>query len=75
MAYRRSTLRRMSPTARKVARLAGEANSLARRLKNLVPELQLLDADSAALKTAKQAPIHRDESQDLFGTERGEAPL
>lgn len=55
MAYRRRTLRRMSPTARKVARLAGETNSLARRLKNLIPELQLLDADSEALKTAKQA--------------------
>lgn len=70
MAYRRRTLRRMSPTARKVARLAGEANSLARRLKNLIPELQLLDADSVALKAATQArPVPTHESQDLFGTE------
>jgi len=40
----------MSPTARKVARLAGEAESVARRLKNLIPELQRLDLDSQALK-------------------------
>ena len=49
MAYRKKTLRLMSPTARKVARLAGEADSLARRLKNLIPDLQRLDLDSQAL--------------------------
>ena len=48
--FRKKTLRRMSPTARKVARLAGEAESVARRLKNLIPELQQLDLDSQALK-------------------------
>lgn len=50
MAFRKKTLRRMSPTARKVARLAGELDSVARRLKNLIPELQQLDLDSQALK-------------------------
>ena len=54
MAYRTHTLRTMSPTARKVARLAGEAESVTRRLKNLVPALQRLDGDSEALATAKQ---------------------
>lgn len=53
MAYRKKTLRTMSPTARKVARLAGELESVSRRLKNLVPELQRLDLDSKALETAK----------------------
>ena len=53
MTYRKKTLRRMSPTARKVARLAGELDSVARRLKNLVPDLQRLDLDSEALTTAK----------------------
>jgi hypothetical protein len=43
----------MSPTARKVARLAGELESVARRLKNLVPELQSLDMDSEALYKAR----------------------
>ena len=59
MAFRKRTLRRMSPTARKVARLAGEASSLATRLKNLIPELQQLDLDSQALQTAKQADTTR----------------
>ncbi len=54
MAYRKKTLRRMSPTARKVARLAGELVSVARRLKNLIPDLQRLDLDSQALANAKQ---------------------
>jgi len=53
MTYRKKTLRRMSPTARKVARLAGEAESVARRLKNLIPDLQRLDLDSQALAHAK----------------------
>jgi len=50
MAYRKKTLRKMSPTARKVARLAGELDSVSRRLKNFIPELQQLDLDSQALK-------------------------
>lgn len=55
MALRKKTLRTMSPTARKVARLIGEQESIAKRLKNLIPDLQLLDADSKALATAKQS--------------------
>ena len=54
MALRKKTLRRMSPTARKVARLAGELDSVSRRLKNLIPELQQLDLDSKALEHAKE---------------------
>ena len=69
MAYRKKSLRRMSPTARKVARLVGELDSIARRLKTLVPELQQLELDSQALAVAKQATAHRDESQDLFATD------
>ena len=49
MAYRKKTLRIMSPTARKVARLAGELDSVARRLKNLIPDIQRLELDSKAL--------------------------
>ena len=55
MALRKKTLRRMSPTARKVARLAGEAESVATRLKNLLPELQRLDLDSQALFNINKA--------------------
>ena len=54
MAFKKRTLRTMSPTARKVARLIGEQESVAKRLKNLIPDLQQLDADSRALATAKQ---------------------
>lgn len=54
MAYRKRTLRKMSPTARKVARLTGELDSISRRLKNLIPELQQLDLDSKALAHARE---------------------
>ena len=49
MAYRKKTLRSMSPTTRKVARLIGELDSVSRRLKNLIPELQRQELDSKAL--------------------------
>lgn len=55
MVMRKKTLRRLSPVARKVARLAGEADSISRRLKNLVPVIQQLELDAEALKTAKQS--------------------
>ncbi len=59
VAYRNKTLRQMSPVTRKVARLTGEALSVGRRFKNLVPEIQRLETDSRALASAKQ--------QDRFG--------
>ena len=49
MSYRKSTLRTMPPTARQVARLIGELDSISRRLKNLMPELQRIEFDSQAL--------------------------
>lgn len=61
MAYKRKTLRNMAPVTRKLARLAGEAGSLERRLKNLVIEIQRLEMDSAALKTAKQPEQSKEE--------------
>ena len=65
MAFKKRTLRTMSPTARKVARLIGEQESIAKRLKNLIPDLQRLDLDSRALDTAKQtSPVWLD-VQDL----------
>lgn len=56
MAYRNKTLRIMSPTARKVARLIGELDSISRRLKNLIPTLQHLDLDSSALEKSMPKP-------------------
>ena len=50
MAYRKKTLRSMSPTTRKVARLIGELESIDRRLKNLIPEIQQQEFESQALR-------------------------
>lgn len=69
MAYKKKTLRIMSPTARKVARLIGEQESIARRLKNLIPELQSLELDSKALSTAKQGlQVSNSDLNSLWGT-------
>jgi hypothetical protein len=56
----------MSPTARKVARLAGEVESAATRLKNLIPDLQSLDLESRALKNSKSAGLVFTDN-DLWG--------
>jgi len=42
----------MSPTTRKVARLIGELESVDRRLKNLMPELQRMELESQALNNS-----------------------
>jgi len=54
MAYRRKTLRSMSPTTRKVARLIGELSSIERRLKNLLPEIKNIEFESQALRNGNQ---------------------
>jgi uncharacterized protein (UPF0335 family) len=71
----------MSPTARKVARLAGELDSVSRRLKNLVPELQELEFDRKALAVARagslgmveRVPVSElvEEVKDIFEVEAG----
>lgn len=54
MAYRKATLRRMSPVTRKYAKLLGELESVLRRGKNLVEEIARLELDSQALAHAKE---------------------
>ena len=54
MAYRKKTLRSMSPTTRKVARLIGELSSVERRLKNLLPEIKRIEFESQALLNGNQ---------------------
>ena len=56
MAYRRRTLRAMLPITRKVARLVGELNSIDRRLKHLIPELQKLEGEAIALQNTLSKP-------------------
>jgi uncharacterized protein (DUF3084 family) len=66
MAYKGKTLRRMLPVTRKLARLAGEAGSLERRLKNLVEEVRQLELDSKALETAKSPALPTAQTQDTL---------
>ena len=48
MAYRKKTLRRLTPEARKLAKLIGELESVSRRLKSLVPVVERLEIDIRA---------------------------
>jgi len=48
MAYRKKTLRRLTPEARKLAKLIGELESVSRRLKSLVPVVERLEVDVRA---------------------------
>ena len=52
--YRKATLRRMSPTTRKYAKLLNDLDSVLRRSKNMVEEIQRLELDSRALAHAKE---------------------
>ena len=54
MPYRKATLRRMSPVTRKYAKLLGDLESVLRRGKNLVEDIQRLELDSKALAHARE---------------------
>jgi len=54
VAFRKSTLRRMSPQTRKYARLLNDLESVLRRGKNMVEEIQRLELDSRALANARE---------------------
>jgi len=64
MAYRKKTLRSMLPTTRRVARLIGELESVDRRLKNLVPELQRIELESIALKNSMKGADNANQEKD-----------
>lgn len=57
---RRKTLRKLSPTTRKFARLLGEQASVTRRLTNMIPDIQRLELDSQALFKAQEASPHEE---------------
>jgi len=72
MAYRKKTLRTMSPVARKVARLIGELGSVERRFKNILEEIKQLEFDARALRNAKERGAVIDPGDTRFRpTERG----
>lgn len=49
MAYRKKTLRRMSPITRRYARILNELDGILRKLKNLTEDIARLEMDSKAL--------------------------
>lgn len=77
MAYRKKTLRGMLPTTRRLARLAGEVESLSRRIRNLLPEsqeMELLDrAEKRRLKEDQAKASKPTRSAELF--EEGDTPV
>ena len=48
MAYRKKTLRKLTPEARKLAKAIGELDSISRKLKNLVPIVESLEIEVRA---------------------------
>ena len=54
MAFRKATLRKMPPVTRKYARLLNDLDSVLRRGKNLMEEVDRLELDSRALAHAKE---------------------
>ena len=74
MAYRKKTLRRLTPEARKLAKLIGELESVSRRLKGLVPVVDRLEIDHRA-ELKRQAyykgKLQPDASIELEQSNRG----
>ena len=68
MAYRKKTIRTMLPTTRKVARLIAGLESVERKLKNLIPELEQLELDSRALYNQKKQAKSKDTATNDFLT-------
>ena len=59
MPMRKKTLRRMSPQARKLAKLIGDLESVTRRLKNYLADVQELELWArAAQKADAQRKLH-----------------
>lgn len=49
MSYRKKTLRKLKPVTRRAARILGSLQSIERKLKNLLSDLERLENDSNAL--------------------------
>ena len=55
MPMRKKTLRRMSPKARKLAKLIGDLESVTKRLKNYLADVQELELWARAAQERKRA--------------------
>lgn len=65
MAFRSKTIRRMPPKTRKLAKLIGELDSISRRLKNLLPEIQTAEMYERAEAKKKASQRHYQSSEEL----------
>jgi hypothetical protein len=63
MAYRKKTLRKKLPVTRKLARLINDVDSLSHQLKNLLPKIEGIEAESIALFNRKK---HEDSLKTTF---------
>lgn len=59
MAYRKKTLRSMSPVTRELARLQGEVSSISRRLKNLLIKVKETERKATVLDQQNNAVMDR----------------
>ena len=66
MAYRKKTLRSMSPVTRELARLIGEIDSVSRRAKNLLEKIQSLEHDSRALQNHSCQETVQQATKEVF---------
>jgi hypothetical protein len=57
--YRKNTLRKMSPVTREVARLIGEATSVTRRLKAMLPDIKALEEKDLARREEMEKVLDR----------------
>ena len=58
-AYRKSTLRKMSPVTRQLARLIGEQVSVTKRLKNLMAKVKEMELRDIERQQETQAVVDR----------------
>ena len=53
MSYRKSTMRKMYPVARKLAKLENQLDGISRKIKNLIPQVEKVEFEARALRNAK----------------------
>jgi len=76
MAYRKRTLRKLTPEARRLAKAISELGGISRKLKNLVPIVERLEIDlRAELKrqTYYKGKLQPDSSAELEQSNTGDS--
>jgi len=64
---RKSTLRRLPTTTRKMARMLDEIKSVERRLRHLLTDIEMLEHDSNVLYTINSSPKEiKSDKEEIF---------